>query len=396
MRPPGGNPAFTLIEMLVSITVLVILVLLIAALFNSATATASLSRKHIDADEEARMVLDRMGSDFARMVKRPDVNYIFCKNNGAGTTGSSDAMFFYSEGPGYLNPNAVVTSGSASTMALVGFRINQNNSFYKGIPVMERLGENLTWGGVPDLSGTTNPGGMVFLPNPVSALFNMTSGWNPTLAGNWSYTLGTPPYNANTTGIGGNQNDSSHYQLLSDMVFRMEFCFLLKSGTYAIQPSASVSGSAASCSGTATGYSNAPTAMATGTANYVTNNYFTGNSPAGPADLAGNVYGFPPDLGGIVVTIAVLDATSRKLLPGGGLANLAGALNDSLPVNPPAGISATPGDTTLGDVYASPPDTAQIWQSQMQQSGFAQSLNIPQIAVQQVRVYERTFYLDAN
>jgi len=271
----------------------------------------------------------------------------------------------------------VTTSGSAGTMSLVGFRINSNNTFYPNTPVMERFGENLTWGGTPDTNGTTNPGGMVFLTNPLSA--------TSTLAGNWSYILGAPPYQT--------QTDTGHFQLLSDMVFRMEFCFLLKSGTYAYPGGSTVKG--------ATGYSNAPTALPFA-APYVTSNYFTGsNSP----DLAGNVYGLPPDLGGIVVTIAVLDNTTRKILPSGGLASLGAALNDSIPTTFPSGINATPGDTTVGDVYALPPagtaqtwqiSTAQIWQSQLQQSGFAQSLNIPQIAVQQVRVYERTFYLDAN
>ncbi len=379
-------------EMLVSIAVLVILALLIMELFSSATATATLSRKHIDADEEARVVLDRMGSDLGRMVKRPDVSYIFYKNNGAASTGSNDAMFFYSEGPGYINPGAlavpnVTTSGSASTMALVGFRINPNNSFCPGVPVMERLGENLTWGGTPDTTGT-NPGGMVFLPNPVSALFTMT-GWYPTLAGNWGYTLGSPANSYLPA------SDTSHYQLLSDMVFRMEFCFLLKSGTYGLPASVTLTGTSTAVTGT-TGYSNAPTAIPTALAQYVTANYLTGTAPLGAADLAGNVYGFPPDLGGIVVTIAVLDSASRKLLPSGALAKLGAALNDSLPLNPPSGINATPGDTTIGDVYAAPTDTAQLWQIQLQQSGFAQSLKIPQTALDQVRVYERTFYLDAN
>jgi type II secretory pathway pseudopilin PulG len=386
MIPAKSNPAFTLVEMLVSIAVLVMLVLLIMELFNSATATATLSRKHIDADEEARAVLDRMGSDLARMVKRPDVNYIFYKNNGLSATGSNDAMFFYSEGPGYLNPAATLTtSGNASTMAVVGFRINPNNSFFPGVPVMERLGENLTWGGTPDTTGT-NPGGMMFLPNPVPALFGMT-GWTPTLAGNWTYTLGSPPYVPPSS-----QYDTSHYQLVSDMVFRMELSFLLKSGTYALPGNISLTSKMTAVTGT-TGYSNAPTAIPATVAQYVTANYFAG---ATAPDLAGNVYGFPPDLGGIVVTIAVLDNTSRKLFPGGALAKLGAALNDSLPVNPPSGFTATPGDTTLGDVYAAPTGTAQIWQSQLQQSGFAQSLSIPQTALNQVRVYERTFYLDAN
>jgi hypothetical protein len=120
----------------------------------------------------------------------------------------------------------------------------------------------------------------------------------------------------------------------------------------------------------------------------VTSNYFSSTGGIEP-DLAGNVYGFPPDLGGIVVTIAVLDSTSRKLLPSGGLASLGAALSDSLP----GSYTTTQGES---GVQTNPQLTAQIWQSKLQQGGFAQSLGIPQAALQQVRVYERTFYLDAN
>jgi len=365
---PGRKPpAFTLVEMLVSVAVLAILVLLISRLFNSATATATMSRSHIDADEAARKVFDRMGSDLAAMVRRSDVNYIFYKQPSAGSgQPGNDSMFFYSEAPGYLSSSAtsaMVTTGSAGTVALVGYRINQFNQYYSGVPVMERLGENLTWGGAPDTTGTF-PGGMVFLTTPVSAI--------STLAGNWVYTLGLPPYNAN---VAGNQEDTSHYQVLSDMVFRMEFCFLLKSGTYALSGTSVVTGT--------TGYSNAPTAIpAAAPQQYVTSNYFTGSSLP---DLAGNVYGFPPDLGGIVVTIAILDNTTRKLVPSGSLAALAAAFSDSLS-----------GNTTAGSVQANPQLTAQAWENQLLQNGFAQTVNIPQAALQQVRVYERTFYLDAN
>ena len=362
-KPPG----FTLVEMLVSVAVLVILVLLISQLFNSATATATMSRSHIDADEAARRVFDRMGNDLAAMVRRSDVNYIFYKQPSAGSGQSgNDAMFFYSEAPGYLissATSAMVTTGSAGTVALVGYRINQFNPYYPGVPVMERLGENLTWGGAPDNSGTF-PGGMVFLTNPISAI--------STLAGNWSYTLGLPPYNAN---VPGNQEDTSHYQVLSDMVFRMEFCFLLKSGTYVLSGTTAVGGT--------TGYSNAPTAIpSTVPQPYITSNYFTGNSLPDPA---GNVYGFPPDLGGIVVTIAILDDTSRKIVPAGQLPVLAAALGDSLS-----------GSTNPSIIQSNPQFTAQVWQNQLLQNGLAQSLGIPQAALQKVRVYERTFYLDAN
>jgi len=402
MLPRGTNRAFTLIEMLVSIAVLVLLTALIGQLFSSATMTATMSRNHIDSDEAARQVLDRMGNDLAGMPRRSDINYIFYKNNGAGSTGSSDAMFFYSQAPGYIDPtalgNSASTSGSASPMALVGYRINQNTPFYTGTPVLERLGESLTWAGATDTSGTDNPGAMVYLSSPVSSLFSMHGSWFPTLASNWAYTVGTPPYDGPAQESGGEISpyDTSHYQVIGENVFRMEFCFLLKSGTYSIPGGTVVTGS--------TGYSNAPTAIpamvsASGSQGYITSSYFGGASSTGSqADLPGNVYGFPPDLYGIVVTIAVLDNTSRKIVPAGGLSRLAAALNDSLPAAPPNGYSPQPGVTTLGSsgVQANPEPTAQIWQSELEQQGFAEALGIPQPALQRVRVYERTFYLDEN
>jgi hypothetical protein len=261
-------------------------------------------------------------------------------------------MFFYSEGPGYLDTNAtssMTTTGSASTVSLVGYRVNSANPYYPGVPVMERLGENLTWAGPGYPPTSTIPGGMVFLPL--------------TLAGNWAATLGTAPYLSGST---------EHYQVLSDMVFRMEFCFLLKSGTYTIPGAVAMTGT--------TGYSNAPTAIPTS----VPQPYVTSSSLPDPS---GNVYGFPPDLGGVVVTIAVLDDTSRKLTNAGGVATLAAALSDSLPNN-----------NTVGSVQTSPPAelTAQMWRNQIVQNGFSHSVGIPQIALTQLRIYERTFYLSAN
>jgi hypothetical protein len=277
-------------------------------------------------------------------------------------------MFFYSESPGYLSSSAtttMATTGSASPISLVGYRINQNNQFYSGLPVLERLGENLTWAGSPD-STFTYPGGPVFLTNPVTAAC--------TLAGNWAGTLGTPPYNQ-----GASVNDTFHYQLMSDLVFRMEYCFLLKSGTFAL--------SGTTVTTAASGYSNAPTAIPpTVSRPYVTSNYFTG---AQLPDLAGNVYGFPPDLAGIVVTIGVLDNTSRKSISPGGVAALAAALGDSLS-----------GGTSLGanGVTTNPVFTAQTWQDTILASGFGQSLSppIPQADLAQVRFYEHTFYLSPH
>ena len=67
--------AFTLAELLVSMGVLVLLVLLFTQLLNSAATTMTFGNKRMDADSQARQLLDRMAIDFAQMLKRTDVSY---------------------------------------------------------------------------------------------------------------------------------------------------------------------------------------------------------------------------------------------------------------------------------------------------------------------------------
>ena len=56
--------AFTLAELLVTMTVLVLLVFLFTQLLNSAATTMTLGNKRMDADSQARQLLDRMAIDF--------------------------------------------------------------------------------------------------------------------------------------------------------------------------------------------------------------------------------------------------------------------------------------------------------------------------------------------
>ncbi len=80
--------AFTLVELLVALVVTAILVAIMFGLLSSATMLTTQSRKQIDADSEARMIFDRISSDFAGMFKQPNVDYIFAKPTG------NDAPFF--------------------------------------------------------------------------------------------------------------------------------------------------------------------------------------------------------------------------------------------------------------------------------------------------------------
>ena len=366
-RERNGAAGFTLVEMLVSMAVLVLLILLVERLFTGASIASTLSSRHIEANETARIVFGRMAGDFSGMVERPDVNYIFYKQSAAANAGSDDTMFFYSEAPAYLDSAASLsTSGSGSGVALTGYRINTANRFHPGIPVLERLGERLTWAGTPAANGPADPGGMVFLHTPVAA--------GETLAGNWATTIGPAPYTANT--------DTLHYQVLDDQVFRLEICFLLRSGTY--------SQAGATVIVKSEGYSNTPTAIpyTNVPAPYVSASYFGGS---GAGNSAGSVNGLPPDLAGIVVTIAVLDKESRKMLgPSAGtlLENLGARLPDSLPNS---------------TVVAGPPESpqAQLPAVTWQQTLLSLLSNPqgdlpPPKAIGQVRVYEHLFYLQPN
>ncbi len=74
-RNRGYSAGFTLAELLVTIGVLVLLVLLFTQLLNSAATITTLGHKQMDADSQARQLLDRMAIDFAQMVKRSDVDF---------------------------------------------------------------------------------------------------------------------------------------------------------------------------------------------------------------------------------------------------------------------------------------------------------------------------------
>src|SRR5262245_53376414 len=63
---------FTLGELLVTTGVLVVLVFFASQFFNSAATVTTLGHKQMDADTQARQLLDRMAIDFAQMVKRSD------------------------------------------------------------------------------------------------------------------------------------------------------------------------------------------------------------------------------------------------------------------------------------------------------------------------------------
>jgi hypothetical protein len=209
---------FTLAELVVSVGVLVLLVVLATQLLNSAATITTLGHKQMDADSQARQLLDRMAIDFAQLVKRSDVDFFgkgtTAPNSVGGTMTGNDRIAFYSGVPGYYPP-----TGSQSPVSLVAYRVN-SNSTSSSYNKMERMGKGLVWNGV---SSTDTP--VVFMP--------LTIG--PSAA----VPLGTWPAATSSS------TSDSAYEVIGPQVFRFEYCYLRTDGNRSITPPADVSGIAA-------------------------------------------------------------------------------------------------------------------------------------------------------
>jgi prepilin-type N-terminal cleavage/methylation domain-containing protein len=183
------NTGFTLAELLVSISVLVLLILFISQLVNQTQVVTSLGHTRMDADGGARQLLDRMIVDFDQMVKRADVDYYV--KSAANMEVGNDQIAFYSMVPGYYP-----ASGAQSPLSLVAYRINGENK-------MERMSKGLVWNAV---SAANIP--IVFLPLTISATW-------PTAA---------------TTAA------DADYESLGAQIFRFEYAYLLADGTLSVTP----------------------------------------------------------------------------------------------------------------------------------------------------------------
>ena len=266
LKQRGHASGFTLAELLITVGVLALLVLLFTQLFNSAATITTLGHKQMDADSEARQLLDRMAIDFAQMVKRSDVDYYVKSSAIPPPTGvrnvlqpGNDKIAFYSNVPGYYP-----SSGSQSPVSLVSYRVNAQSK-------LERMGKGLVWNAV---STTDTP--VVFIPIPVASPL-------PTPE------LPIPPPNPIPTPAWQNVRDLNlaptpepSAEVIGPQAFRFEYYYLLKNGT-------------------------------------------SSDIPWKPGNSAVNGM---QDIAAIVVDIAVIDPKSRVLVTDAQIATLAASLID--------------------------------------------------------------------
>jgi len=236
----------------------------------------TLGHKQMDADSQARQLLDRMAIDVAQVVKRPDVDY-YLKSVQTGApdcttciaqTGGNDQIAFFGATSGYYP-----TPSSQSPISLIAYRVNSdpNSSSYNKL---ERLGKGFIWNGV---SSSYKP--ILFLdnPNPTATPTALT-----TISGNWAAAVSS-------------STPDSDYEVIGPQIFRFEYYYMLKTnGSFSATP-----------------------------------------WDTGPSVGHTNVSGMR-DVAAIIVDIAVIDPKSKVLLTNAQIATLAGTLID-YGASPPLG-----------------------------------------------------------
>jgi prepilin-type N-terminal cleavage/methylation domain-containing protein len=203
---------FTLVELLVSVGVLALLVFFVTSLVNSASTITTLGHKQMDADSQARQFLDRMAIDFAKMVKRNDLDY-FAKgttapNSVGGAMAGNDRIAFLSQLPGYYPTGSTTTT--QSPVSLIAYRVNADSTNSSLYNKLERMGKGLVW------NAATADTPVVFLP--------LTIG--PSTAS----PLGTWPAAVSSTA------SDTAYEVIGPQVFRFEYCYLRTNGSLVITP----------------------------------------------------------------------------------------------------------------------------------------------------------------
>ena len=326
--------AFTLMELLISVAVMTIIILMVAQLMSSATAISRTSNKHIDTDTQARVILDRMATDFAKMLKRTDVNY-YLKGTasykahgnghgyGAGKVGKdqlgSDQIAFFTQVPGYY------PAGAQSPISLVSYRVNQSNSTNRAYLKLERMSKGLLWNG----ASNSNPA-MVFLPVTIGSL--------------WPAAIN----NDNNCGGSGNSSCDPDYEIIGPGVFRFEYYYILKNGRATDVP---------------------------------------WNTDAGHTSTAGIGLG---DIEAIGVTIAVIDSTARALIDAANSGSLLDLANDFADFKTSNGRGVGQATRYIGQLEANWETTLERVASTGQTST---GLPIPPEAAKAIRIYGRSFDL---
>jgi prepilin-type N-terminal cleavage/methylation domain-containing protein len=345
----AARAAFSLFEIMVAVAVLAILTVLVAQLTNSVSALTRVGVKHIGTDTQARAVLDRIGVDISKMIKRSDLDYYIKQPTGynghgqghgwgtklkSGQQGNDQCAFFA------LLPGYYTQSGGQSPVSLVAYRVNQNSGSAAYLQ-LERMAKGLLWNGVSNDTNANSVYPIVFLPNTISGI----SSWSAAV---------------NNDASGQSIDPQGDYETVGPQVFRMEYWYLLTNGTLTDVP----------------WDKNARPAQTT----------MSTPTPLGWTDVQA-----------IAVAIAVIDPASRSLIPSATLLDIASDLDDfKTAPGRGAGGAKKAGDmeyrwntVLFGGPSGNPPGIVNTGQTTV-------NSRVPPAVASAIRVYSRYFDLRAQ
>lgn len=199
----SSSSGFTLLELMVAISILVMLCGLVMQLMGSATRLTSTSKQASDCDSEARFALAQIAHDLGHRIRRSDVDAFVDKSRG------NDRFFFFSETPGWA-PN-LSEQNKPSTVSLVGYRVYNppGSSSYQ----LQRLAKGLPW-----TSSTERSLPFVALDSTQKPILSTT------LAGPGSNGAGGTFPDVLTN----KQSEDRFYQVLAENVIRFEVTLIRK------------------------------------------------------------------------------------------------------------------------------------------------------------------------
>jgi prepilin-type N-terminal cleavage/methylation domain-containing protein len=195
--------AFTLVELLIAISLLGLLTLLLSRLFNTAASTTSASTQRMESEGQIRPLLDRMATDFAQIPKRADLDFYGKGTATGGTMSGNDRIAFFS-----MVPGDYPSTGSESPFSVIAYKVNSsvaaaNATVYTRL---QRMARGLLMNGD---SSAISDGPLPFSP------INISTVW---------------------PGVSSNAATDAKYEVAGPQVFRFEYYYLLTNGRFSITP----------------------------------------------------------------------------------------------------------------------------------------------------------------
>lgn len=133
-----SSSGFTLLEVLLTTTILVLVLVLFAQIISHTSQAITGTTKRIETDADARTALGLMTRDLRSMIHRPDVPCSLIVSNG------NDEIYFYAEAPAKSSGTASNLSG----VSRIGYRVTTNG--------LERYSEVLSWTALPFGTGNNS------------------------------------------------------------------------------------------------------------------------------------------------------------------------------------------------------------------------------------------------